>query len=302
MVFEIAVHVATLASVLLFYRERVIELVRGVLDAAPRGAALRRQARARDAAGGGRRAGLRRLPRVAVRVRPRGVDRPARHGRGAVDHAADASPRRAWPSRAGARRSGWAARRRSRSCPASRAAASRSRPRSRSACADGGGGVLVPDERRGDLGRRRLDASRAAGVAARAPRSAWRSAPPTALVSGIGAIWFCIRLLRRGSLHWFAYYTWAAGLAMLAVAARARRRLRTASEARSEPQASGVGGAGMPAPDPSYGSRIGCRLCAGIVSRSFFSARASSWRTRSRERPSDCPICSSVCSSSPPRP
>jgi undecaprenyl-diphosphatase len=37
----------------------------------------------------------------------------------------------------------------------------------------------------------------------------------TALVSGVGAIWFCIRLLRQGSLHWFAYYTWAAGLAML---------------------------------------------------------------------------------------
>ena len=37
----------------------------------------------------------------------------------------------------------------------------------------------------------------------------------TALVAGVGAIWFCIRLLRSGSLHWFAYYTWAAGLAML---------------------------------------------------------------------------------------
>jgi undecaprenyl-diphosphatase len=37
----------------------------------------------------------------------------------------------------------------------------------------------------------------------------------TALVSGVAAIWFCIRLLSRGSLHWFAYYTWAAGLAML---------------------------------------------------------------------------------------
>jgi undecaprenyl-diphosphatase len=37
-----------------------------------------------------------------------------------------------------------------------------------------------------------------------------------ALVSGIGAIWFCIRALRSGGLHWFAYYTWAAGLAMLA--------------------------------------------------------------------------------------
>jgi len=37
-----------------------------------------------------------------------------------------------------------------------------------------------------------------------------------ALVTGIGAIWFCIRLLRLGRLYWFAYYTWAAGLAMLA--------------------------------------------------------------------------------------
>jgi undecaprenyl-diphosphatase len=36
-----------------------------------------------------------------------------------------------------------------------------------------------------------------------------------AFVCGIGAIWFCIRLLNRGSLHWFAYYTWAAGLATL---------------------------------------------------------------------------------------
>jgi undecaprenyl-diphosphatase len=38
----------------------------------------------------------------------------------------------------------------------------------------------------------------------------------TALIAGVGAIWFCVRLLRSGSLHWFAYYTWAAGLAMLA--------------------------------------------------------------------------------------
>jgi undecaprenyl-diphosphatase len=37
-----------------------------------------------------------------------------------------------------------------------------------------------------------------------------------ALIAGIAAIWFCVRLLRSGSLHWFAYYTWAAGLAMLA--------------------------------------------------------------------------------------
>ena len=37
----------------------------------------------------------------------------------------------------------------------------------------------------------------------------------TAFVFGIGAIWFCVRLLTRGSLHWFAYYTWAAGLATL---------------------------------------------------------------------------------------
>jgi undecaprenyl-diphosphatase len=37
-----------------------------------------------------------------------------------------------------------------------------------------------------------------------------------ALASGVAAIWFCVRLLRSGSLHWFAYYTWAVGLAMLA--------------------------------------------------------------------------------------
>ena len=35
MVFEIVVHVATLVSVLLFYRERVSELVRGVLSGRP---------------------------------------------------------------------------------------------------------------------------------------------------------------------------------------------------------------------------------------------------------------------------
>ena len=40
--------------------------------------------------------------------------------------------------------------------------------------------------------------------------------PEDPLVSGIGAIWFCLRLLRRGHLYYFAYYTWAAGLAMLA--------------------------------------------------------------------------------------
>jgi undecaprenyl-diphosphatase len=37
----------------------------------------------------------------------------------------------------------------------------------------------------------------------------------TALVAGVIAIWFCVRLLRSGNLHWFAYYAWAAGLAML---------------------------------------------------------------------------------------
>ena len=37
-----------------------------------------------------------------------------------------------------------------------------------------------------------------------------------ALVSGVGAIWYCLRLLRQGHLYYFAYYTWAAGLAMLA--------------------------------------------------------------------------------------
>jgi undecaprenyl-diphosphatase len=37
----------------------------------------------------------------------------------------------------------------------------------------------------------------------------------TALVAGVAAIWFCVRLLRSGHLHWFAYYAWAAGLAML---------------------------------------------------------------------------------------
>jgi undecaprenyl-diphosphatase len=37
----------------------------------------------------------------------------------------------------------------------------------------------------------------------------------TALIAGVAAIWFCIRMLRSGTLHWFAYYAWAAGLAML---------------------------------------------------------------------------------------
>ena len=126
-----------------------------------------------------------------------------------------------------------------------------------------------------------------------------------ALVAGIGAIWFCIRLLRRGSLHWFAYYTWAAGLAMLAwlhfhggTRSGACKRSAQRGEAERRPGAAGYA-RGV---TRCYGSRIGCRLCAGTVSRSFFSARASSWRTRSRDRPSDCPICSSVCSSSPPRP
>jgi undecaprenyl pyrophosphate phosphatase UppP len=37
-----------------------------------------------------------------------------------------------------------------------------------------------------------------------------------ALVSGIAAIWFCVRLLRSGSLHRFANYAWPVGLARLA--------------------------------------------------------------------------------------
>ena len=42
-----------------------------------------------------------------------------------------------------------------------------------------------------------------------------------------------------------------------------------------------------------------CRLWAGIVSRSFLSARASSWRTRSRESPSDTRSARACASSSP---
>ena len=58
--------------------------------------------------------------------------------------------------------------------------------------------------------------------------------------------------------------------------------------ARGKPKVCRAGRRASPAANPpDYGSRIGCRLCAGTVSRSFLSARASSWRTRSRESPSD---------------
>jgi undecaprenyl-diphosphatase len=35
-------------------------------------------------------------------------------------------------------------------------------------------------------------------------------------VSGLVAIWTVLRLVETGRLHWFSYYTWALGIAVLA--------------------------------------------------------------------------------------
>ncbi len=37
-----------------------------------------------------------------------------------------------------------------------------------------------------------------------------------ALATGVSAIWLFVRLLRTQSFHYFAFYTWAAGLFVLA--------------------------------------------------------------------------------------
>ncbi len=39
-----------------------------------------------------------------------------------------------------------------------------------------------------------------------------------AAATGVAAIWIVMRLVQRGRLHWFAYYTWGLGLAVLALA------------------------------------------------------------------------------------
>ena len=215
MVFVIAVHVATLVSVLLFYRERVSELVRGVLTLRPE--ALRYAGKLVVAT----------LPAVVAAVTIGDFlesqfesTRAAAIGlliTGAVlwtTRHTYASARFDAPSWSTAFWMGWA------QAIAILPGVSRSGLTLAAALALGVAPVAA------------AEFSFLMSIAAIAGAAVWAlpellAAPPghmavlgigaaVALVSGIGAIWFCLRLLRRGSLHWFAYYTWAAGLATLA--------------------------------------------------------------------------------------
>jgi len=213
-VFEIVVHVATLTSVLLFYRERVIELVRGVLTRQPE--ALRYAGKL----------GLATLPAVVAAVAFGDFlesqfesARAAAIGllvTGAVlwtTRHRQASP---GPEALGWSTAFWMG------CAQAIAilpGVSRSGLTLAAALALGVAPVAA------------AEFSFLMSVAAISGAAVWTlpdllSAPAghgealatgavTALVAGVGAIWFCVRLLRSGSLHWFAYYTWAAGLGML---------------------------------------------------------------------------------------
>ena len=215
MVFEIVVHVATLASVLLFYRERVAALVRGVL------------AGRRDALEYAGKLIVATLPAVAAAV--------------TIGDFLESQFESARAAAIGLLITGavlWTTRR-------SHATASLAAPSWSIAfwmgCAQAI--AILPGVSRSGL---TLAAALALGlsplvaaefsflmsIAAIAGAAVYTlpelmASPPghsgvlwigaaVALVTGIGAIWFCVRLLRLGKLYWFAYYTWAAGLAMLA--------------------------------------------------------------------------------------
>ena len=214
MVFEIVVHVATLASVLLFYRERVTQLVRGVLARRP------------EALRFGGKLVLATLPAVVAAlafgdfleaqfIRPRGGASVCSSRRGAVDHTDDASPRaRLGRAELGHGASGWAARRRCDPARRARAAASRCR------------GARARAWRRS----RRREFSFLMSVAAISGAAVWAAAR----AAGIPAPGIArgarvrrrhrVRLRRRRDLVLhppaaraaactvFAYYTWAAGL------------------------------------------------------------------------------------------
>lgn len=213
-VFEIVVHVATLASVLLFYRERVLQLARGVLARQPE--ALRY---------GGKLA-LATLPAVFAAL--------------AFGDFLESQFESARAAAIGLLVTGavlWTTRHRRASPGPEELAWSTA---FWMGCAQAI--AILPGVSRSGL---TLAAALALGVAPVAAAefsflmsvaaitgaAVWElpellASPPghgaalatgalTALVAGVGAIWFCVRLLRSGSLHWFAYYTWAAGLGML---------------------------------------------------------------------------------------
>jgi undecaprenyl-diphosphatase len=215
MVFEIVVHVATLVSVLLFFRRRVVELVRGVLGGQ------------RDALVYGGKLVVATLPAVVATL--------------AFGDFLESQFESARVAAIGLLITGavlWTTRH-------TAASASLASPSWSTAllmgCAQAV--AILPGVSRSGL---TLAAALALGlapvaaaefsflmsVAAIAGAAVWTlpeliASPPghsgvlwigaaVALVSGVGAIWFCLRLLRQGHLYFFAYYTWAAGLAMLA--------------------------------------------------------------------------------------
>ena len=213
-VFEIVVHVATLVSVLVFYRERVVELVRGVL--ARRSEALRYGGKLVLATSpavvaaltlgdflesqfeSARAAALGLLVTGAVLWTTRHSFASARPGEPSWSTAFWMGCAQAIAILPGVSRSGLTLAAALALGVSPMAAAEFSFLMSIAAIS-GAAVWMLPD----------LLASPAGQGAALA------TGATTALIAGVGAIWFCIRLLRSRSLHWFAYYTWAAGLAML---------------------------------------------------------------------------------------
>jgi undecaprenyl-diphosphatase len=214
MVFEIVVHVATLASVLLFYRQRVIELVGGVFARRP------------DSWRYMLKLGLATLPAVVLTLAIGDVLESLFESARAAAVGLLITGAVLWTTRFTAART------------------HETEPSWSTALWMGCAQALaiLPGVSRSGL---TLATALAAGVAPTAAAefsflmsvaaitgaAVWAlpeliQSPPghgaalltgaaIALVSGILAIWFCIRLLRQGHLHWFAVYTWAAGLAML---------------------------------------------------------------------------------------
>jgi undecaprenyl-diphosphatase len=215
LLFEIAVHVATLVAIAVFYRRRIVELVVGAFRGHP------------DAWRYGAKLGVATLPAVAVGLFAKSwveahFHAPVVSGIGLLMTGAILWTTRSTLPRAHDAEPGWGAALLigcaqafaiwpgvSRSGTTVAVALALGLRAERAAefsflmgiIAIAGAAVLaIPD-----LGHASHDALSALAVGGAA-----------ALVSGVGAIWLFIRLLRAKIFHAFAFYAWGAGLAFLA--------------------------------------------------------------------------------------
>jgi undecaprenyl-diphosphatase len=213
--FEVAVHVATLLSVLIFYRRRVLELAAGVVA---------RERQAWEYAG---KLAVATLPAVVVVLLAGDwlearFDDPRTTGVCLLITGCVLWTTRHTAARAHAEAPGWGA-----ACLIGCAQAvailpgiSRSGATVATALALGVSPVAAAEfsflmSVPAILGAAaRILPELSAVPAGEAPALAVGAA--AALVSGVAAIWLFVRLLRRKSFHAFAYYTWAAGAAFLA--------------------------------------------------------------------------------------